>query len=156
MDFMVIQANESWLYAAGARVRRRPHKNKKSKQNVIHNFKIIHCILPRPTNIKNSSMWACLDHNAWFYRRIFPVGDLGKMQWIIDNLFSFLSLFILFLWGRRRTLAPAAYSHDSMAKQWPRYCEPPGSKPCQCAILVPFYEALIPITVSYDLRTYVP
>ena len=32
---------------------------------------------------------------------------------------------------RRRTLAPAAYSHDLVAKQWPRYCEPPGSKPCR-------------------------
>ena len=55
--------------------------------------------------------------------------------------------------GRRRTLAPAAYSHDSLAKQWHRYCEPPGSNPCRCAILVPFYEVLIHITVSYDLRT---
>ena len=56
----------------------------------------------------------------------------------------------LYLWGRRRTPTPAAYSHDSVAKQWSRYSETPGSKPCLCAILVLFCEALIIITVSYD------
>ena len=46
----------------------------------------------------------------------------GKMQSIIDNLLHFLFLF-LYLWGLPPTLAPAASSHDSGAKQWPRYCE---------------------------------
>ena len=71
---------------------------------------------------------------------------------------NFLIIYCIFfvlgdLWGRPRTLATAAYSHDSVAKQWPRYCEAPGSKLCRCAILVPFCEALILITVSCDLRT---
>ena len=61
-----------------------------------------------------------------------------------------------YLWKLPPTLAPAAYSHDSVTKQWPRNCEAPGSKPCRCAILVPFCGALILITVIYDLRAYVP
>ena len=81
----------------------------------------------------------------------FLLGTGGKCNELLKMYCIFFDFFVL--WGRRRTLAPAAYSHDSLAKQWPRYCEPPGSKPCRCAILVPFYEALIPITVSYDLRT---
>ena len=63
--------------------------------------------------------------------------------------------FFFNLWGMPPTLALTAYSHDSVAKPWPRNCEVPGSKPCRCAILVPFCEALILISVSYDLRTQV-
>ena len=72
-----------------------------------------------------------------------------------NELLIIYCIFIVFLnlWRRRRSVAPAAYSHDLVAKKWPRYCEPPGSKLCRCALLVPFYEALIFITVSYDLRT---
>ena len=68
----------------------------------------------------------------------------------------FIFLFIFYLWELTPTLVPAAYSHGSVAKQWPRNCEAPGSKPCQCALLVPFCGALILITVIYDLRAYVP
>ena len=46
------------------------------------------------------------------------------------------------LWVLPPTLAPAAYSHDSVAKQCLRNCK--------CAILVPFCEAVS--TVNYDLR----
>ena len=71
-----------------------------------------------------------------------------------NELLKIYCIFFFFcVWGRRRTLAPAAYSHDLLVKQWPRYCEPPGSKPFWRAILVSFYETLIPITVSYDFRT---
>ena len=61
-------------------------------------------------------------------------------------------LFIFYLLKLPPTLASAAYSHGSVAKQWPHNCEAPGSKPCRCAILVPFCGALILITVIYDLR----
>ena len=61
-------------------------------------------------------------------------------------------MFFFYLWKLPPTLAPAAYSHGSVTKQWPRNCEAPGSKPCRCAILVPFCGALILITVIYDLR----
>ena len=64
--------------------------------------------------------------------------------------------FYFYLWKVPPTLAPAAYSHGSVTKQWPRNCEAPGSKPCRCVILVPFCGALILITVIYDLRAYVP
>ena len=60
--------------------------------------------------------------------------------------------FLFYLWKLPPTLAPASYSHGSVAKQWPRNCEAPGSKPCRCGILVPFCGALILITVIYDLR----
>ena len=70
------------------------------------------------------------------------------MQGIIDNLLQFLCF--LYLRGLSPTLAPAAYSLDSVAKHWPRYCEAQGSKPCRSAILVPFCEAFIFITVSYS------
>ena len=52
-----------------------------------------------------------------------------------------ISLCFFYLWELPSTLAPAAYSHGSVAKQWPRNCEPPGSKPCRCAKLVPFCGA---------------
>ena len=78
----------------------------------------------------------------------FKVRDRGKMQRIIDNLLHFLC----FLPPPPPTLAPAAYSHGSVAKQWPCNCEAPGSKPCRCAILVHFCGALMNITVIYDLR----
>ena len=81
----------------------------------------------------------------------FMLGAGAKCNESLKNYCIFFVFGVL--WGCRRTHAPAAYSHDSLAKQWPRYCEPPGSKPCLCAILAPFYEGLIPITVSYDLRT---
>ena len=61
--------------------------------------------------------------------------------------------FVLFyLWKLPLTLAPAAYIHGSVTKQLSRNCEAPGSKPCRCAILVPFCGALILITVMYDLK----
>ena len=44
------------------------------------------------------------------------------MQWIIDNLLH-VSLFLFYLWEMPPTLALAAYSHGSVAKQWPRNCE---------------------------------
>ena len=44
------------------------------------------------------------------------------MQLIIIHCIFFG--FFVFV-GRPRTLAPVAYSHDSVAKQWPRYCEAP-------------------------------
>ena len=59
---------------------------------------------------------------------------------------------VFYLWKLPPTQAPAVYSHGSVAEQWPRNCEAPGSKPCRCAILVPFCGALILITVIYDLR----
>ena len=64
--------------------------------------------------------------------------------------------FLFFSCGSASTLALAAYSHDSVAKQWPRNCEAPGSKPCRCALLVPFCEALILITVSNDFNAVCP
>ena len=95
---------------------------------------------------------------AWAYRRFFlcwgPGG--GGIQWIIDNLLHFPFFICFYLWELPPTLAPAAYSHRSVAKQWPRSCEAPGSKPCRCAMLVPFCGALILITVIYDLRAQVP
>ena len=108
---------------------------------------VLHCM----ANKKKMLFWHDLNHNARPYRGICSYWGLGQNAMNYWKFIAF-SLFFLFLWGRRRTLAPAAYSHDSLAKQWPRYCEPSGSKPCRCAILVPFYEVLIPITVSYDLR----
>ena len=44
---------------------------------------------------------------------------------------EFLTIYCIFfvlgdLWKGPRTLANTAYSHDSGAKQWPRYCEAPG------------------------------
>ena len=80
-------------------------------------------------------------------RIFFYVGDRGEIQRIIENV-----LYLFFnLWELPPTLAPAAYSHGSVTKQWPRNCEDQGSKPCRCAILVTFCGALIIITVIYDL-----
>ena len=59
---------------------------------------------------------------------LFMLGVGAKCNELLKNYCIFFVF--VFLWGRRRTLAPAAYSHDLLAKQWPRYCEPPGSKPC--------------------------
>ena len=71
-----------------------------------------------------------------------------------NELLQIYCIFFLFfcVWELPPTLAPAAYSHGSVAKQWPRNCEAPGSKPWRCAILVPFCRALILITVICDLR----
>ena len=91
-----------------------------------------------------------LSHNAWPYRGFFHVGERGKMQWIIDNLLHFLC-FVLFV-GTAPYPSPRCVQSCSVAKQWPRNCETPGSKPCRCAILVPFCGTLILITVIYDLR----
>ena len=66
------------------------------------------------------------------------------------------SVFFFYLWKVPPTIAPVAYSHGSVTKQWPRNSEAPVLKPCRCAILVPFCGALILITVIYDLRAYVP
>ena len=71
-----------------------------------------------------------------------------------NKLLKIYCIFFLFfhLWKLPPTLAPSAYSHGSVTKQWPRNCEAPGSKTCLCAILVPFCGAFILITVIYDLR----
>ena len=61
---------------------------------------------------------------------------------IIDNLLHFLCF--LYLWGRRRTLAPTAYSHDSLAKQWPRYCEPQDQNRVDVLYKCPFMRLFSP------------
>ena len=80
----------------------------------------------------------------------FMLGTGVKCNKLLKVYCIFCILF--YLWKLPPTLAPAAYSHGSVTKQWPRNCEAPGSKPCRCAIVVPFCGALILITVIYDLR----
>ena len=82
----------------------------------------------------------------------FMLGTGVKCNKLLQIYCTFFGFFIYDLWKLPPTLAPAAYSHGSVTKQWPRNCEAPGSKPCRCAILVPFCGALILITVIYDLR----
>ena len=45
---------------------------------------------------------------------------LGEIQWIIEHLLQFL----FNVWELLLTLAPAAYSHGSVAKQWARNMRP--------------------------------
>ena len=78
----------------------------------------------------------------------FMLGTGVKFNELLKNY----CILFFYLWELPLTLAPAAYSHGSVANHWPRNCEAPGSKPCRCAILVPFCGALILITVIYDLR----
>ena len=44
------------------------------------------------------------------------------------------SLFVLYLWKLPPTLAPAAYSHGSLTKQWPRKCETHDQTVSMCYI----------------------
>ena len=61
-----------------------------------------------------------------------------------NELLKNYCIFFVFvcLWELPPTLAPAAYSHGSVAKQWPRNCEAPGSKPRRCAILGNFRKLI--------------
>ena len=91
---------------------------------------IIGCIFPRSPTGKIPLCGHALNHNAWPYWGIFPVGDRGEMQWIIDTLLHFLFSFF-YLWGLPPTLA----SLRTVMIQWQSIdlvnCEAPGSKPCQ-------------------------
>ena len=50
-------------------------------------------------------------------KNVFLLGTGGKCNKWLNKLCIFFVL--LYLWGRHHTLAPAAYNHDSVAKQWP-------------------------------------
>ena len=102
-------------------------------------------------NIKKTSGRPCIMAQGMGTQRIFVM--LGT--WVkCNNLLKIYCIFFgfFYLWKLPPTLAPAVYSHGSVTKQLPRNCEAPASKPCRCAILVPFCGALILITVIYELR----
>ena len=106
---------------------------------------------PVPNIKKNPLYGHALWLKAWAHRRFFfSVWDRGKFNELLI-IYCIFFVFIFYLWELPPTLAPAVYSHGSVAKQWPRNCEAPGSKPCRCAILVPFCGALILITVICHL-----
>ena len=101
-------------------------------------------------NINKSYGRPCIMAQGMGTQRIlFMLGTGVKCNQLLKIYCIFFVLF--YLWKLPSTLAPTAYSHSSVTKQWPRNCEVLWSKPCRCAILVPFCGAFILITVIYDL-----
>ena len=95
----------------------------------------IHCISPPPDPQQEQIFCRTMQYGSrhGHIEELFLWGTGGECN-------EFLIIYCIFFvlgdfWGRPRTLAPAAYRHDSVAKQWPSYCEAPGSKSCRSSII---------------------